>query len=306
MAKTLLISSLIAACSLAVAAPQASDAPGVTVTLNGAAVLHRTGVGYPPAALRDGVQGTVSVQLKLDSTGEVSDAEVLTGPQELRKAALESVLQWHFAQDAAGSTRVIQIAFEAPKTEAVPNAAVLPKPPAPVVQQGSIMSIQVEGLSEQASAQLLATLPIHVGGQWDSDTAERARQALQAFDEHLTVRQQSMIQHPDGTNEVGLVIAADPQRIKVGGNVQSAMILRKTPPIYPAAAKAAHVSGIVHLAAIVGKDGAVQELHVLGGPPELIQAAMDAVKTWVYRPTLLNGNPVQVETTIDINFTLNQ
>jgi len=102
------------------------------------------------------------------------------------------------------------------------------------------------------------------------------------------------------------VKVAAPQRIKVGGNVQSAMIIRKTPPVYPQLAKSARVSGVVHLAAIIAKDGTIQELHSLGGPALLIQAAMDAVKTWVYRPTMLNGEPVQVETTIDVNFTLNQ
>jgi protein TonB len=96
------------------------------------------------------------------------------------------------------------------------------------------------------------------------------------------------------------------QRIKVGGNVQGAMILRKTPPVYPQLAKSARVSGVVHLAAIIAKDGTIQELHSLGGPALLIQAAMDAVKTWIYKPTMLNGEPVQVETTIDVNFTLNQ
>ena len=95
-------------------------------------------------------------------------------------------------------------------------------------------------------------------------------------------------------------------RIKVGGAVQSASIIKKTPPIYPQLAKSARVSGVVHLAAIIAKDGTIQELHSLGGPALLIQAAMDAVKTWVYRPTMLNGEPVQVETTIDVNFTLNQ
>jgi len=97
-----------------------------------------------------------------------------------------------------------------------------------------------------------------------------------------------------------------PQRIKVGGNVQSAMIIRKPPPVYPQLAKSARVSGVVHLAAVISKDGTIQELHSLGGPALLIQAAMDAVKQWVYRPTMLNGEPVQVETTIDVNFTLNQ
>jgi len=99
---------------------------------------------------------------------------------------------------------------------------------------------------------------------------------------------------------------APPQRIRVGGNVQSAMIIRKTPPVYPQLAKSARVQGVVHLAAVIAKDGTIQELHSLGGPALLIQAAMDAVKTWIYKPTLLNGEPVQVETTIDVNFTLNQ
>jgi protein TonB len=96
------------------------------------------------------------------------------------------------------------------------------------------------------------------------------------------------------------------QRIKVGGNVQAAMVLKRVQPIYPQLAKSARVSGVVHLAAIIAKDGTIQELHSLGGPALLITAAMDAVKQWVYRPTLLNGEPVQVETTIDVNFTLNQ
>jgi TonB family protein len=303
MSKILSIASLAAACWLASAAPQmANDAPGVTVALNGATVLHRAGVGYPPAALRDRVQGTVSVQVKLDSTGTVNDAQVMSGPEELRKAALESVLRWHFTQDVAGTTRVIQIAFELPK-----DGAAAPASPNPAnIQQGSIRSIRVEGLSEQASAALLASLPIHEGDEWNTETAQKANQAVKAFDEHLTIRQPSMIQTPGGAAQLDLVIATTPGRIKVGGNVQSVMIVNKTPPIYPPAAKAAGVQGSVHLSAIVGTDGTVQQLTVLGGPVELVQAATDAVKQWVYRPTLLNGDPVQVETTIDVNFTLSK
>jgi protein TonB len=97
-----------------------------------------------------------------------------------------------------------------------------------------------------------------------------------------------------------------PSRIKVGGNVQSLMIVNKVEPIYPQLAKSARVSGVVHLAVVLSKDGTVQEIHSLGGPVLLIQAAMDAVKQWTYRPTLLNGDPVSVETTIDVNFTLEQ
>jgi TonB family protein len=303
MSRILPIASLTAACWLAAAAPQfANDAPGVSVALNGATVLHRAPVGYPPAALRDRVQGTVSVQVKLDSTGTVNDAQVMSGPEELRKAALESVLRWHFTQDVAGTTRVIQIAFELPK-----DGAAAPASPNPAnIQQGSIRSIRVEGLSEQASAALLASLPIHEGDEWNAETAQKANQAVKAFDEHLTIRQPSMIQTPGGAAQLDLVIATTPGRIKVGGNVQSVMIVNKTPPIYPAAAKAAGVQGSVHLSAIVGTDGTVQQLTVLSGPVELVQAATDAVKQWAYRPTLLNGDPVQVETTIDVNFTLSK
>jgi protein TonB len=76
--------------------------------------------------------------------------------------------------------------------------------------------------------------------------------------------------------------------------------------VYPDLAKSARVEGVVHLAVIIAPDGTIQEIHSLGGPALLITAAMDAVKQWVYRVTLLNGQPVQVETTVDINFTLNQ
>lgn len=88
--------------------------------------------------------------------------------------------------------------------------------------------------------------------------------------------------------------------------MQNAMILRKVMPNYPPLAKAAHVQGVIHLQAIIAADGTVQELTVLSGPALLQQAAIDAVRQWVYQPTLLNGQPVSVETTIDVNFTLNQ
>jgi TonB family protein len=304
MLKTPLFLSLAAISWLAAAAPQmANDAPGVTVALNGAAVLHRTGVSYPTAALRDGVQGTVSVQVKLDATGIVNDAQVLSGPDELRKAVLESVLQWHFAQEAAGTTRAIQITFELPKATGASAGA---QPSAPAVQQGTIRSIRIAGLSEQASAALLASLPIHEGDEWNAETAQKAKQAAKAFDEHVTIRQYAVVQSPNGANAVYLEISAGVQQIDVGNNVQGAMILRKTPPVYPAAAKAAGISGEVRLDATIGTDGTIGELTVVSGPPELVQAAMDAVKQWVYRPTLLNGSPVQVKTSIVVNFTLNQ
>jgi TonB family protein len=90
------------------------DEPGVRVDLRGAGILHREEVEYPDAAIEKRIQGTVVVEATLDATGMVSDACVLSGPQELRKAALESVLQWHFTHDAARSTRQVAITFQWP------------------------------------------------------------------------------------------------------------------------------------------------------------------------------------------------
>jgi periplasmic protein TonB len=97
---------------------------------------------------------------------------------------------------------------------------------------------------------------------------------------------------------------AAPARIKVGGNVQAAKMLRQTLPIYPQIAKTAHVSGTVILHAIISKDGTVQELQYVSGPPLLMKAAMDAVHDWRYTPTQLNGDPVEVDTTISVVFSL--
>jgi protein TonB len=99
---------------------------------------------------------------------------------------------------------------------------------------------------------------------------------------------------------------AAPQRIRVGGNVQAAKIVRQPKPIYPPLAKQARISGVVRFNAIIGKDGTIQNLQLVSGHPLLVQSAQDAVKQWVYQPTLLNGEPVEVVTQIDVNFTLSQ
>jgi len=93
-------------------------------------------------------------------------------------------------------------------------------------------------------------------------------------------------------------------RIRVGGNVQGAKLVHQVQPIYPQIAKTAHVSGTVLLHAIIAKDGSIQELQYVSGPPLLMRAAMDAVHEWRYQPTLLNGEPVEVDTTIQVVFTL--
>lgn len=93
-------------------------------------------------------------------------------------------------------------------------------------------------------------------------------------------------------------------RIRVGGNVQGAKLIRQIQPVYPPIAKTAHISGTVLLHAIIAKDGSIQELQYISGPAMLMKSAMDAVHEWRYQPTLLNGEPVEVDTQIQVVFTL--
>jgi periplasmic protein TonB len=92
--------------------------------------------------------------------------------------------------------------------------------------------------------------------------------------------------------------------LRVGGNVQQANLLRQVQPIYPPIAKTAHISGTVVLHAIISKDGTIEQLEYISGPPLLMKNAMDAVRQWRYRPTMLNGEPVEVDTTVSVVFTL--
>jgi protein TonB len=97
-----------------------------------------------------------------------------------------------------------------------------------------------------------------------------------------------------------------PTRVRVGGNVEAAALLRQTMPVYPAIAKTAHVQGTVVLHAIIGKDGSVEKLEYISGPTLLMKAAMDAVESWRYKPLMLNGDATEVETEISVVFTLNE
>jgi len=111
---------------------------------------------------------------------------------------------------------------------------------------------------------------------------------------------------------IGGVGAAPPppkptqSRIRQGGQVQAAKLVNKVQPLYPPLARQTRISGTVRLHAIIAKNGSVEQLEVISGHPLLVQAALDAVRQWKYQPTTLNGENVEVDTTIDVIFSLNQ
>jgi protein TonB len=92
--------------------------------------------------------------------------------------------------------------------------------------------------------------------------------------------------------------------IKLSSGVTTGLLVRKVQPAYPPLAKQARIQGSVVLQAVIGKDGSIQNLRAVSGHPMLIQSAIDAVRQWKYKPYFLNGDPVEVDTQVTVNFTL--
>jgi protein TonB len=151
-----------------------------------------------------------------------------------------------------------------------------------------------------------------VGDSLDAAMIQSLNQSVHTFDNHLNV---SLVEVGPGQMVVRIYLPgksddreanAQSPKIRVGGNIQQTKLLVKQAPIYPPEAKEQRVQGLVRLEATIGKDGRIENLVVVSGEPILAAAAMEAVRNWQYAPTLLNGDPVEVVTTIDVNFTLSK
>jgi periplasmic protein TonB len=97
---------------------------------------------------------------------------------------------------------------------------------------------------------------------------------------------------------------ATPQRVRVSSGVSTGLLIKKVTPNYPQLAKQARIQGSVVLQAEISKEGTIQNLQLISGHPMLAPAAIEAVKQWRYKPYLLNGEPVAVETQVVVNFSL--
>lgn len=105
-------------------------------------------------------------------------------------------------------------------------------------------------------------------------------------------------------DDMVLRATAAPATIRVGGNVAATKITKKVTPAYPPLAKQARIQGTVRFTVRIDRTGKVSDVQLEAGHPLLVTPALEAVKQWEYSPTLLNGNPVEVVTQVDINFTL--
>lgn len=107
-----------------------------------------------------------------------------------------------------------------------------------------------------------------------------------------------LAQQPSTTN------SEPPLRVRVSQGVARRLLVKKVQPQYPGEARRGHIQGDAVLKALIDTTGSVRELDVVSGEPSLVQAAIEAVKQWKYKPYLLNGQPVEVETQIVVNFEL--
>jgi protein TonB len=107
-----------------------------------------------------------------------------------------------------------------------------------------------------------------------------------------------------GSTTAAVPKVATPQRVRVSQGVSTGLLIRKVTPAYPPLARQARIQGTVVLQAEISKDGTIQNLQLISGHPMLAPAAIEAVKQWRYKPYLLNGEPVAVETQVVVNFSL--
>jgi TonB family protein len=295
------------------------QSPGISVDTHGHKLLHGSRIDYPQSAREKRIEGTVVLQLSLNAQGHVSDGRVISGPDELRGAALSSALQWHLANES-GQPATIQASITF-------NALLASKGPAisadePRLFRPSILrKIEYVNVPDNLREALQRRLPVREGDTLEPGLEARLAAEIRGVDEHLKFGYRA---GPDGSGALIISLgnageAMRPsetpfnppptpgvKRIRVGGNVQSQKVIEKPVPSYPALAKQARIQGTARYNVLIGKDGTIQAMDLVAGHPLLVEAATPAVRQWKYQATLLNGEPVEVVTVVDVNFTLSQ
>jgi protein TonB len=161
--------------------------------------------------------------------------------------------------------------------------------------------------SEMVSTELLAPsrIPKVIKVVQDSAIPPSMESVVEGLSSNLAAALSSVI-GSTGTAPIMVVKVAPPKKVSISSGVMAGNLLEKTVPQYPAIAKATRTQGTVVVQATISKAGLIENLRVISGPPLLQQAALDAVGSWRYRPYLLNGEPVEVETTVNVVFNLGE
>ncbi|MEO8661246.1 MAG: M56 family metallopeptidase [Bryobacteraceae bacterium] len=288
------------------------DAPNVRMETQ-SALLHRSRLEYPLAARRLTQRETVTLELNLAQDGSVEDGQVVSGPADVGTAALRSVLDWHFV---AGSSKA-RVSIEYTPSGFLQASL----PPATNATIGFDLSNVPEPLMSVVRDRLLR----FQGQPASTEVRQEVERDLGSVDKHFTVlwrvdpemklytASPSLGASPPPSFRApeGISLAAYPNtpgvaRLRVGGDLQATKRTHYEVPVYPALAKQARIQGVVRLNVLIDKTGRVSHLELVSGHPLLVPSAIDSVKEWTYSTTLLNGNPAEVVTVVDVNFTLSE
>jgi len=267
-------------------AQQTVGDPGEMSVKRGPKLIQQVRAVYPPAAKLKRIEGTVSLDVSVAANGLVSDARVLSGPDELRRAALQAILQWQFEPGDSASRAEVEINFSLRQS-------------APSQSVGVLRKIEFMNVPADMQRRIAPRVPVKEG---DLLTTESISEVNRAISEIAVNYRASMTE--DNVLRIAPAGTPIPGTIRVGGNVQASKLRKQVKPVYPPEAKAARIQGTVRFNARIDKEGKIAHLELVSGHPILVTAAQEAVRQWEYENTLLNGNPVEVMTAIDINFTL--
>jgi TonB family protein len=251
-----------------------APSPGTTrVPPNVAAgyVIHQVAPVYPPIAKTAHISGTVVLHAIIAKDGTIEQLKVVSGPPLLLKSAMDAVQQWVYRPTLANGD--------------------------PVRVDTTMSVVYTLGGKNLDNAQSSGS-PSDVPGS-PPPQASAADPSQGAQKEAATQSPADATPEPNASTQKPKL-----KRVRVGGTVAAANLVHQVTPDYPKDAKKKHISGTVLLRATIGHDGTIESLEYVSGPPELTTSAMDAVKQWRYKPTLLNGDPVEVETMISVAFTL--
>jgi TonB family protein len=245
-------------------APPTGDSKLAPVKIGGkveqATLIHMVQPVYPKDAKDAHISGTVVLKGVIEKDGSLQQVEYVSGPEELKQAAIDAVKQWQYKPTTLAGN--------------------------PVAVDTTISLVFSLGKADEGEAQS------------DAPTTDGGSKSVAASPTGL----------PDALNGPGSAppppLHNVPTRIRVGGTVQAAKLVHQVLPVYPIYAKDGHISGTVLLHVIVARDGSVQTVEYVSGQDELKRSAMDAVKQWRYTPTTLNGQPVEVDTTIVVIYSL--
>ena len=227
------------------AEPQTTHVAPVLPDSTKVVILHSEKAIYPFEASINKIQGEVVVKFLVSEDGDVLSAEVVSGNEVLRKAAIKAAKKFKFQ---------------------------------PFIRDGKAVKFTTKLNFDFAFTSLSKTL---TDKDADKEMAKREAKPLKE-----------------------LASTDSPKRIRVAQGVAQGRLIRMVTPVYPDSAMQKRIVGRVILQAVIGKDGRIKDLRIVSGPSELAQPVFDAVQMWEYRPYLLEGEPVEVETQITVNYQL--